>query len=458
MKKIDIKKTLTSVLMAVMVLIQALITSVPVYASETSSTVDWWKDITSKSIYTSEVFVYHNTYDNKYYDTTFAYLKTSAPVYSIVFTHPVGNYYAYDYVLLSEEPFTFKTRQDNDNYDKFDKDSFIEKALSSDSHDSAKADFMGKTFYTAVTNTTGDKGFKGSVLYDITGIQNCYGISQILPYIYQKGGNFDYVSGLEGEFDKTLGYLHGLEYEPLVEWDEETGAPTESWYRFKWEKYYDDYDESYQVEIYGICNVEVRNFFGLGKSKKTASERKYIKTVPYITDGSGFAEITNTEMNAIFKSDWNVGNFTQAVAWNYDFYFRIYKDGKYGPWTIWQHDKGPLTGDDTGTTWVGEEDENGNIKKDSDTEYGEGISKDPNSGAGTSKDDALDSITGDHQFDPSDFSQWFKWLYDCFKSFIDTLGQFPKLLGNVFTFLPPQVTVFLCAILIVCVILRLLGR
>ena len=164
------------------------------------------------------------------------------------------------------------------------------------------------------------------------------------------------------EYDKSLGYLHGLEYEPLVEWDEETGVPTESWYRFKWEKYYDDYDESYQVEIYGICNVEIRNFFGLGKSKKTASERKYIKTVPYITDGSGFAEITNTEMNAIFKSDWNVGNFTQAVAWNYDFYFRIYKDGKYGPWTIWQHDKGPLTGDDTGTTWVGEEDENGNIK------------------------------------------------------------------------------------------------
>lgn len=263
-------------------------------------------------------------------------------------------------------------------------------------------------------------------------------------------------------YDKELGYLHNLNYEYLVIDDEESGVPKEAIYRFTWDKYYDSYDSTYSVEVWAVCNVETKKFFGLGESELTRSERKHVKTVPYVVerDGqiSGIAEITNTEMNALFQSDWDVGGVYVSTAWNYDYYLRIVKDETYGPWTVWSHLYGPLKGSDTSNIYVAEDDENGNIVKDTNTEYGSGITKDPSVGVGGTIEDAEDSLINGSKFDGSDFSSWFQYILEVFKSFLATLGEFPHMLGQVFTFLPEPIILMLCAVLVLCVIFRIVGR
>lgn len=447
MKKINIKKTLTSALMAVMVLIQALITSVPVYASETSSTVDWWKDITSKSIYTSEVFVYHNTYDNKYYDTTFAYLKTSAPVYSIVFTHPVGNYYAYDYVLLSEEPFTFKTRQDNDNYDKFDKDSFIEKALSSDSHDSAKADFMGKTFYTAGTNTTGDKGFKGSVLYDITGIQNCYGISQILPYIYQKGGKFDYVSGLPITDTDSQFYLKNLGYTVTAE--DSSEHPDETFIHFTWDT--DNLQEGDLLEI------KTRNYYTKFGGDKIIGFNDYITADDSVSAFSGKYDMSQTD--AVKKWFSTVENKPLAFKdYDTDMYFlRPVRGNVGGMWVrVTMGRKTPTSSPYIKDIEYGDLSEDGDWTKNEDITSSEG----GNHGFNQKGDVIAPGLSNPDGGTVDINSIWdlFKYLWSQLNTLVGYFGQLPQLINQVIGWLPSPIIVLICGSIVLVIILRIFGR
>lgn len=276
---------------------------------------------------------------------------------------------------------------------------------------------------------------------------------------YRNDGTGEYEE-IRGEtYDKSIGYLHGIEYNYLVQTDEE-GVPTEAYYQFTWDKYYEEYDNSYSVDIYAVCNLETKQFFGLGSSDIKQSERMYVKTVPYLSDSeSGFAEITNSEMNEIFSTFWSAGEkIYESRAWTYDYYFRIVKDGRYGPWTVYDHKYGPLTGSDEAYIYVAEDDESGSMTKDTNTEYGSGITYDPNVGVGDTKNEAFEDLLDDETFSPTNINQWFSWLYDVFSGMISSLGQFPQFIGQVFTFLPSEITMLLCAAIVICVVCRLLGR
>lgn len=275
---------------------------------------------------------------------------------------------------------------------------------------------------------------------------------------YAQSGDTSGVVIME-EYDKSIGYLHGLEYNYLVQTNEE-GVPTEAYYQFTWDKYYEEYDNSYSVDIYAVCNLETKQFFGLGSSDIKQSERMHVKTVPYLSDSeSGFAEITNSEMNEIFSTFWSAGEkIYESRAWTYDYYFRIVKDGRYGPWTVYDHKYGPLTGSDEADIYVAEDDESGSMTKDTNTEYGSGITYDPNVGVGDTKNDAFEDLLDDETFSPTNINQWFSWLYDVFSGMISSLGQFPQFIGQVFTFLPSEIILLLCAVIVICVVCRLIGR
>jgi len=49
-------------------------------------------------------------------------------------------------------------------------------------------------------------------------------------------------------------------------------------------------------------------------------------------------------------------------------------------------------------------------------------------------------------------------FYDMLKSMVLTLGQFPTLFANVFSFLPNEITVLICGSLLLCIFLRFIGR
>ncbi|MBQ7943482.1 MAG: hypothetical protein IJ326_05400 [Lachnospiraceae bacterium] len=49
-------------------------------------------------------------------------------------------------------------------------------------------------------------------------------------------------------------------------------------------------------------------------------------------------------------------------------------------------------------------------------------------------------------------------FYDMLKNIISTLGQFPTLFANVFSFLPAEITVLICGSLLACIFLRFIGR
>lgn len=447
MKKIDIKKIITGALMAVMVLIQALITSVPVYASETSSIVDWWKDITSKSIHTSEVFVYFNTYDNKYYNTSFAYFKTSAPVYAIVFTHPISTYYAYDIVLLSEEPFTYKYRHSNDNYDKFDKDSYIEKALSSDSHDSVKADFMGKTYYTGGISTTGDKGFKGSVLYDITGIQNCYGISQILPYIYQKGGKFDYVSGLPITDTDSQFYLKNLGYTVTAE--DSSEHPDETFIHFTWDT--DNLQEGDLLEI------KTRNYYTKFGGDKIIGFNDYITADDSVSAFSGKYDMSQTD--AVKKWFSTVENKPLAFKdYDTDMYFlRPVRGNVGGMWVrVTMGRKTPTSSPYIKDVEYGDLSEDGDWTKNEDITSSEG----GNHGFNQKGDVIAPGLSNPDGGTVDINSIWdlFKYLWSQLNTLVGYFGQLPQLINQVIGWLPSPVIVLICGSIILVIILRIFGR
>lgn len=447
MKKIDIKKIVTGAFMAVMVLIQALITSVPVYASEASTTVDWWKDITSKSILTSEVFAYHDTHNNKYYDTSFMYLKASSPVYAIAFTYSLGEYYGYQYAFLSEEPFTFKMSSVNDNYDKFNKDLLVEKALSSEIHDSFKTEFMGKTFYSACTGTTGGKGFKGIVLYDINGISNCYGLSQILPYIYQKGGKFDYVSGLPITDTDLQFYLKNLGYTVTAE--DSSEHPDETFIHFTWDT--DNLQEGDLLEI------KTRNYYTKFGGDKIVGFNDYITADDSVSAFSGKYDMSQTD--AVKKWFSTVENKPLAFKdYDTDMYFlRPVRGNVGGMWVrITMGRKTPTSSPYIKDVEYGDLSEDGDWTKNEDITSSEG----GNHGFNQKGDVIAPGLSNPDGGTVDINSIWdlFKYLWSQLNTLVGYFGQLPQLINQVIGWLPSPIIVLICGSIVLVIILRIFGR
>lgn len=270
-------------------------------------------------------------------------------------------------------------------------------------------------------------------------------------------GNVD-IAGSVTSYDKSLGYLHDLHHKKLVTKTSEEGFPLESTDKFTWSDSYPDYDKTYKVDLYVICNVQERSMWLPWKKKTFSSSRTYVKSGLYKDLEFG---VTNDELNAIFSSfhspDGNSNSIFKVRSWNYDFYFRIVKDGKHGPWTIWKHTGEVLDGEVDGSVSVGEEDENGNIILIPDTEYGQGMPDDTEVGIGDDEKDAEDNI-GQDQFEIKDILSWVDWFFNTLKLFISSMKDLPSLFASIFSFLPSPIVFLLSAVIVVIIILRILGR
>lgn len=275
---------------------------------------------------------------------------------------------------------------------------------------------------------------------------------------YLKNGDDSGIINKGTTYDKSLGYLHDLHHKKLVTKTSEEGFPLESTDKFTWSDSYPDYDKTYKVDLYVICNVQERSMWLPWKKKTFSSSRTYVKSGLYKDLEFG---VTNDELNAIFSSfhspDGNSNSIFKVRSWNYDFYFRIVKDGKHGPWTIWKHTGEVLDGEVDGSVSVGEEDENGNIILIPDTEYGQGMPDDTEIGVGDDEKDAEDNI-GQDQFEIKDILSWVDWFFNTLKLFISSMKDLPSLFASIFSFLPSPIVFLLSAVIVVIIILRILGR
>lgn len=261
------------------------------------------------------------------------------------------------------------------------------------------------------------------------------------------------------ECDKSLGFLQNLHKIGLVTETNEDGFPINSQDEFEWDDTYPNYDSSYDVEVFAICNLERKNWFGLGKSELSHSELTYVKKCKY---NDLVAKIYNDEMNSIFRSFWDDGKnslFT-AVAWNYDYWFRISKENKYGQWTRWYHNGTPLEGKLKGDTDVGTGDPDNWIP---DPEYGIPMPDMPDVGVGDGEDDARDNIvkpidTPDSKFGIESILEWTNWFFTALKSMVASMGDLPDLINKLFGFLPQGIGILITAGIAAVVILRFLGR
>lgn len=242
-----------------------------------------------------------------------------------------------------------------------------------------------------------------TIAFEITGCKLFESTDAMKDYI--NTGSLDGLANPSidmGLFDKNIGYLHDLQYEPLMYGETDENGVYESFDDcFIWSDYYPEYDDSYLVEVRASCQVETKKWFGLSKGTTYTSDVRNIAngirykdlewTIGTDEERSIFADFINEHM----PDNSSLSSFGAVGAYRYDtYYFRIYrwdetiKSYRYGMWVRLTHDGSVLMGSINNSIDAGYFDSNGNWVTDKDSSYGEGKPGSAIVGSGDNKDDA----------------------------------------------------------------------
>ena len=161
------------------------------------------------------------------------------------------------------------------------------------------------------------------------------------------------------------------------------------------------------------------------------------------------------EANSI---DWSLFN----TQWVDCFYLQVYK---YHPntdtWTrshVWYVDPGAQT---AGSSMGGEAEINTAKKNETSGEYEKLPGYRVDTETGEIITNPIEDVFGDFS-DESDVGSYFEGLWNFFingfKALASGLGQLPEMIGSVVSFLPPSVITLIGVAIVVCIILRIVGR
>ena len=285
-----------------------------------------------------------------------------------------------------------------------------------------------------------------------------------------------------GSYDPDIGYLHDLKHKALMYGEQDENGFYENYDdRFTWSDYYPEYDESYLVEVRASCEVEVKKWFGVGKSTIYNSDIRELATgVPYkdfeyIVSLNEQKSLFNDFINEYMPGNSSMSDVISAGTYQFDaYYFRIYRwdeesgTYKYGLWVRLTKDGSALDATLNTTVDAGELDEKGNWKQKSDSDYGEGKKDTTIVGAGSDQDAAKDETdrkqedkdNGGKPIDLSNtnFQELWEWFCGQLENLWNGLGVIPEFFGRLFSFLPSPVHIFIGLGIVVAIILRVLGR
>lgn len=277
----------------------------------------------------------------------------------------------------------------------------------------------------------------------------------------------------DGILDKSIGYLQNLKRNFLNTGEtDENGVGEISW-SFSWDDTYPDYDDSYKVEVKADCTVGVKSMFGLGSEKTVKSDIRSVSECQYnelqvVVSLNDLKNIFNDFLSDNLPSGSDITSFGKTSSYKFTYYFRIYRYDettgtyRYGKWVRMLSDGNVLDGNTSMTGTLGDFDENGDWIIDTDSTYGDGVETVTGSGKGDTIEDAIKDAEENRQdqldFQASDLGDMTNWFISNIKNMINALGSFPSFIGSLFSFLPPQVLVFIGVALIAVVICRFLGR
>lgn len=286
----------------------------------------------------------------------------------------------------------------------------------------------------------------------------------------------------DGKLDKEIGYIHDLKHLPLMYGEkDENGLYASYDDRFTWSDYYPEYDDSYLVEVRASCEVEVRKWFGIGKStiynsniRELARDVRY-KDLEYIVSLADERSVFSDFLNEYMPGNSSVSDVISAATYQFDaYYFRIYRwdeeaqTYKHGLWVRLTKDGTALEGSLDHTVDAGDIDDDGNWNPDPGSDYGDGKPGSGTPGVGGSQDDAKEDAdenqdekeNGDHQIDLSDtnFKELWEWFTGLLITFWEGLGVIPDFFGRIFSFLPSPVIGGIGIAIVAAIILRIIGR
>ena len=280
-----------------------------------------------------------------------------------------------------------------------------------------------------------------------------------------------------GTYDNEIGYLHDLKFQGMMYGEQDENGFYESFEdRYTWSDYYPEYDDSYFVEVRASCEVEVKKWFGLGKSNEYKSNVRLLDTgVPYKDleyilslehEKEVFGDFINEHMP---ETGVTVGSW-----WLDTLYFRIYRwdddteSFKYGKWVRLERQGSALNPSGDFITDYGDLNKDGTWKQDTDSDYGKGKKGQRVVGSGADQESAKNDVNkkqeeqdnGGKQIDLSNtnFAELWEWFTGVLLSFWNGLGVIPDFFGRLFSFLPSPIIGFIGLGIVVAIILRVLGR
>lgn len=305
-------------------------------------------------------------------------------------------------------------------------------------------------------------------------------------YAYAESGSLDGMINEDdvdsGMYDSNIGYLHDLKWLPAMYGElDENGFYENFDDRFTWSDYYPEYDDSYLVEVRASCEVEVKKWFGIGKStvynsdiRQLATGVKY-KDLEYIVSLADQNSLFADFMNEYMPGNDSLSDVISSATYRFDtYYFRIYRwdeeteSYKYGLWVRLTKDGSALLASLEFTTDAGDLDDNGKWKQNSDSDYGTGKRGSATPGSGETLEDAKaeadrkqeEKDNGGKPLDLSNtnFQELWEWFTGSLYTLFSGLGVIPDFFGRLFSFLPSPVIGFLAVGIVVAIILRVLGR
>lgn len=280
-----------------------------------------------------------------------------------------------------------------------------------------------------------------------------------------------------GEYDRDIGYLHNLKRHALMYGElDENGFYSSYDDRYTWSDYYPEYDDSYLVEVRASCEVEVKKWFGLGKSNEYKSKVRVLDTGVTYKDLEYILSLEHREevFADFIKEHMPDNNLAVGSHWLDTLYFRIYRwdeesgSYKYGMWVRLQRVGSALSPTNDFVVDAGELDKDGNWKQKTDSDYGEGEEGRSVVGAGADQDEAKgeadqkqeEQDNGGKKLDLSNtsFQELWEWFTGSLLTLWEGIGVIPDFFGRLFSFLPSPIIVFIGIGIVVAIILRVLGR
>lgn len=414
-------------------------------------------------------------------------LEASAEVYIIGLEHTkTGNNPVkyHTYMLYSPAPFKFKERWGETKY-------LVSDGSSSDAwydfyERTASKDAGSGLYYYEVSASCAlymNEEIKSKTVLPAYRLTECFydvGVKEKLLLSISQGtldNNYDFIEDSDmptfdpdsAEYTNEIGYLQNVSRDiGLIDPTDKGDYVQDYAFRYHWDKLTntgfdvtaDNVYVSYyhQFSAYCVPAVDIPNGPKRGEVFPIDGKRRLIRRV---RGSDMFLDSSQSEINMKCADDvalldpylpyaavWNPHR--SDLVWLRIEYQEPSGDWKYGGWyRLKKVDDGF-----EGSTW--QPDGNGDDTRDTDGGYGGGTDVPGNVGTGENPDDALNNADKPIGGTSNDFSV--ENFPDILKSLGKSVGEIPEFLGELFSFIPPSLISALCAVILLVIIMRILGR